>query len=321
MESSHIDLDGPLFVRDTGGDGQPVVLVHGLGGSHADWQRLTESLRGGYRVISVDLPGFGRTRLAGRTSTITANELLLARFLRERLNRPAILVGASMGGTIALAVAARVPHRLAALILVNPWMAAIGTSSVDGERSAAGYRAPTKLKAVLLARRGGGDADSMTRQYFRLCCAEPDRVPRDVAGAVHAAMADQLTAEDPDLGFRQAAESLVTVLGDVERYRSMAYHLRVPTLLAHGTADRLVPQAVFEALHRVRPDWRRLPLPGVGHAPHLEEPRWLAHLIGGWLDALPSVGGAAITTVPTHRETAEGSGDADAALVASGAGR
>lgn len=320
MESSHIDLDGPLFVRDTGGDGQPVVLVHGLGGSHADWHRLTESLRGRYRVLSVDLPGFGRSRLAGRTSSVIANELLLARLLRERLDRPAILIGASMGGTISLAVAARVPHRLAALILVNPWLATVATP-VGGERAAAGYRVPSKLKAVLLARRGGTDADSMTRQYFRLCCAEPDRVPRDVAEAVHAAMAEQLTADDPDLGFRQAAESLVDVIGDVERYRDLAYQLRVPTLLAHGTVDRLVPQAVFEALHRVRPDWRRLPLPGVGHAPHMEEPRWLAHLIGGWLDALPSVGGAAVPALPTHSLAAQDSGEPDGALVASGAGR
>ncbi len=225
-----------------------------------------------------------------------ANEALLARFLGEYLNAPAILVGASMGGTIALGVAARVPHRLSALVLVNPWLATFDPPASGDRAAAAAYRVPSKLKAVLLARRDSTDPESMTRQYFRLSCAEPDRVPREVATAVHAAMTAQLAAEEPNLGFRQAAESLVAAIGEPERYRALATEVRVPTLLAHGTADRLVPQAAFQSLHRVRPDWRRLSLPGVGHAPHLEEPGWLAHLIDSWLlDAAPN------TVRPAHQ--------------------
>ena len=148
-----LDLDGPVFVQDSGGTGRPVVLVHGLGGSHADWQRLAATLRGRYRVLTVDLPGFGRTPLAGRQSTVDANALLLTRLLRERLDQPAVLAGASMGGTIALAVAARVPHRLSALVLVNPWLGTVTAPPPDGsERAAAGYE---KIYNRLLAERDG----------------------------------------------------------------------------------------------------------------------------------------------------------------------
>ncbi|HWB37665.1 MAG TPA: alpha/beta hydrolase, partial [Rugosimonospora sp.] len=278
------DAAAPVFVQDSGGDGPPVVLVHGLGGSGADWHRLGVTLSQRYRVVSVDLPGFGRSRLGPRSSTVPANEALLARFLGRYLDRPAVLVGASMGGTISLAVAAREPHRVAGLVLVNPWLARLTDTGVAGDRPAAAYRVPAKLKAVLLARRATGDPSDMARQYFRLCCAEPGRVPRDVAEAVVAAMTEQSRADDRDQGFRQAAESLVTVIGETGRYRALVRAVRVPTLVAHGTADRLVPQDTFLALQRIRPDWRHRPLPGAGHAPHLEEPGWLAHLIDTWLD-------------------------------------
>ena len=166
MESSYTDMDGPLFVHDSGGTGRPVVLLHGLGGSQADWWRVAATLRADHRVIGIDLPGFGRSRLAGRVSSVDANEQLVYRFLRERLDRPAVLVGTSMSGAIALGVAARMGHRLGGLVLVNPWLP-------DVEASGAKAVWAAKLKAVLLGRRGDADAETRTRQFFRLCCAEP----------------------------------------------------------------------------------------------------------------------------------------------------
>src|SRR5438132_975051 len=83
-----------------------MVLVHGLGGSHANWLAVGAGLAAHARVLAPDLPGFGRTPLAGRSARVRANVELLDRLLDAVDGRPAVLVGNSMGGLIAMVEAA-----------------------------------------------------------------------------------------------------------------------------------------------------------------------------------------------------------------------
>lgn len=122
MRSWLVDIDGPVHVADFGGTGPTVILLHGLGGSHANWLAVGARLTRLGRVLCPDLPGFGRTRLAGRTSSLESNERLVDRLLDLMGRPPAILVGNSMGATIALRLAAARPLRIAALALMAPWV-------------------------------------------------------------------------------------------------------------------------------------------------------------------------------------------------------
>src|SRR5204863_477650 len=70
MLSRTLDLDGPVHVADFGGAGPTMVLVHGLGGSHANWLAVGPALAAHARVLAPDLPGFGRTPLAGRSAHV-----------------------------------------------------------------------------------------------------------------------------------------------------------------------------------------------------------------------------------------------------------
>ncbi|MFY9588857.1 MAG: alpha/beta fold hydrolase, partial [Actinomycetota bacterium] len=83
MESRWIELDGPVHYAawDGPSEGPTFVLVHGLGGSHANWMSVGPALAERGRVLAVDLAGFGRTPPAGRRSTIGANRRLLHRFI------------------------------------------------------------------------------------------------------------------------------------------------------------------------------------------------------------------------------------------------
>src|SRR5262245_37901786 len=123
MQSRTLELDGPVHYIDHGGPhgecGSRMVLVHGLGGSHVNWAGVGHLLARTHRVVAVDLPGFGRTPLAGRTSAVDANADLLARFVRALGDEPATLVGNSMGGMLAMICAARHPSVVRALVLVN----------------------------------------------------------------------------------------------------------------------------------------------------------------------------------------------------------
>src|SRR2546430_1919938 len=118
MRSRTIDLDGPVHYADFGGTGPTLVLVHGLGGSHVNWLAVAPALARGARVLALDLAGFGRTPLGERSADVHANRVLLDRFLDAVAAAPAILIGNSMGGLLAMLEAARAPERVAGLVLV-----------------------------------------------------------------------------------------------------------------------------------------------------------------------------------------------------------
>src|ERR1700712_3574453 len=104
--SVHVaDLDGAVHwvdFGDPGTDRPPIVLVHGLGGSHLNWVSAAPELAKHTRVVAIDLLGFGLTPTAGRSGTVQANTAMLGWFLREVVGSPAVLVGNSMGGMISL---------------------------------------------------------------------------------------------------------------------------------------------------------------------------------------------------------------------------
>src|SRR5690348_12888685 len=115
MKSHTITIaGGPVHYVDYGGEGTPVVLVHGLGGSHLNWMCVGRELAAappGYRVVAPDLVGFGRTPLAGRSSSIEAQVELLAAFIEKVAGGPCVLAGNSMGGLISVLTAEAHPEK------------------------------------------------------------------------------------------------------------------------------------------------------------------------------------------------------------------
>lgn len=117
-----IDIDGaPIHYLDQG-QGLTIVMIHGLGGqmqnfSHSLLARLTSE----FRVILVDRPGSGySTRSRGSSARLSVQADTVAKFLRAlNLDRP-LLIGHSLGGAVALALALDHPDRVAALGLIAP---------------------------------------------------------------------------------------------------------------------------------------------------------------------------------------------------------
>ena len=126
VESTLLDIDGPIYVADFGGDGPVMLLVHGLGGSHLNWMSVAPRFADRHRVYALDLPGFGRSPLAGRRSTIAANVDLLTRAITRLSRDRIVLMGNSMGGLLSIGAAARHPSLVDALVLVDPAVPAPG---------------------------------------------------------------------------------------------------------------------------------------------------------------------------------------------------
>ena len=106
-----VDLPPYSLVETRTGSGTPIVLLHGLSGSSRWWSRNIDALSRNHTVATVDLGRFGRQQL----SEITA---LVARWL-ETFGEPVHLFGHSMGGLIAIGVAAERPELVRSLMLIS----------------------------------------------------------------------------------------------------------------------------------------------------------------------------------------------------------
>lgn len=285
--SSWADLDGPVHYVDYGGpeEGPLMVCVHGLGGSLVNWAALAPDLSKTCRVLALDLAGFGRTRSHGRSTSVKANQQLLHRFITEVCAAPAILVGNSMGGLIAVLQTAAHPETVAGLVLIDPALP-VGLSSRPDPLVAAMfglYAVPAVGRSVVARRRSSRSAEELAMAVLRLCCADSSRVPPLVVEQHLELARERHDYPDVDAELIVAARSLVWVLARRRLHSSMLNNISVPVLLLHGDRDRLVPIASARVAAAANPTWRFEVARGVGHVPQLEVPDWTLSQILDWL--------------------------------------
>jgi len=282
-----VDLGGPVHYVDFGGPatGPAVVLVHGLGGSHLNWDLFAPLLTGHARVWALDLPGFGRSEPGERTASVSANAATLQRFLAEVVGEPAVLIGNSMGGMLSILATGERPEAVTGLVLLDP--------AVPGPRRAVDplvalmfliYAVPFLGERFLRVRRTRSTDVARVREMLVLCGIDPDDVPPEVIDRSVTLLEEREDVEGMDRAFLVAARSLLRLLVDPRRYRTAMASIEVPVLLVHGDRDRLVPVAAARDIARRHPAWRYLELPDVGHVPQLQVPERLAADVLGWLD-------------------------------------
>jgi len=310
VQSRTVDLEGPVHFVDFGGPGDqghrspkgqspaviggenrpcPVILcIHGLGGSYVNWVAVGPALARRARVLAIDLPGFGRTPLSGRRTGVRANRGLLDRFIAEVIGEPPILMGNSMGGTIAILEAACEPARVAGLILVCPSVPKPFGLSVDREvaKYIAAYAIPGMSQRVLRRRRQRLGPEGMLLHSLSVACVDPGRIPRKALSLMVDFAYERSRMPWADVAYLEAARSLVALHTRGKRhFMQMVQHVEAPTLFMQGAADRLAMLDAAEQVARSRPDWAFAVLDDVGHLPMLEDPRQLVTTIDTWLGA------------------------------------
>jgi pimeloyl-ACP methyl ester carboxylesterase len=115
-----IEVDGVILHYLDRGAGPALVLVHGLGGNLRNFHRLIEALSPTCRVIAVDRPESGYSKVRwGEHPKLRSQARIIARFIEKlELDRP-VVVGHSLGGTLALALALDHPQRVRRLVLIS----------------------------------------------------------------------------------------------------------------------------------------------------------------------------------------------------------
>lgn len=251
------------------GDGDPVVLLHGIGRSHADWTEQHELLRDRYRVYSVDLAGYGGSDpLPGKYSLPA-----LATFTEDFLDavgitEPVHLVGNSLGGAVAMRLSVQAPERVRTLTLVN----------------SAGFGKEVTIALRILAVRGLGKVLLRpTRQgarrveralFFDSRFVTDDRVDYAwrIATRPHGAKV-----------MLETARSLGTFRGVRQAWRdellSVVAARRVPTLVVWGDRDLILPHTHLEAARALLPYARVHLFADTGHMPQIERAEEFSELL------------------------------------------
>jgi pimeloyl-ACP methyl ester carboxylesterase len=310
-----VRLDGTVtYVRHTpatGPDAEPALYVHGLGGSSQNWTDLAGLLADRLDGQAIDLPGFGRSE-PGRRYTIPAFADRVVRWIEHSDRGPVHLFGNSLGGAVAVRVAALRPDLVRTLTLVSPAL-----PFLDFRRSLQGRMLPLlaiprgeRLAAWRLAQLA---PEVMAQQVMEACIADLTRICDQRRQEAIEEIRIRYQAAHYAAAYVRTFRGLVTSFlrsylpGPNSLWR-MAAGLRVPTLVVGGREDRLVDVRVAPQAARVIPDSRLLMLDGVGHVAQLEVPRTVARAVLALLaetrDGTPPTGSAPAAAVSGTEDSA-----------------
>ncbi|MFF3854501.1 alpha/beta fold hydrolase [Micromonospora sp. NPDC002575] len=254
------------------GDGPPVVLLHGIGRTLADFAELHERLAPDHRVISVDLAGHGGSAPLDEPHTLPA----LARATADCLDAlgvpgPAHLLGNSLGGAVAMRLAVDDPARAASLVLVG----------------SAGFGREVTVALRLLAVRPLG------RLLLRPSRAVTRRVERALFHDRRHVTAARLAAAMTAARRPHAARVMRELVGSLGTWRGVAApwrqelldavaRLDLPVLVVWGDRDLILPAAHLDAARARLPRARTHLFADTGHLPQVERAEEFHRLVTGF---------------------------------------
>jgi pimeloyl-ACP methyl ester carboxylesterase len=289
VHSGFINLGALRVHHMHGGHGSAVLFIHGLGSSgYMEWRRNLEPAALRHRVFSPDLPGFGRTEKPRVRYSVPYFARFVTRYMQDRGLRSASLVGASLGGRVALEVALEQPRLVRKLVLVNTLgfgrpkvrmtqmayglvtVPRVGETAMRFARNALGWASPKVIRRVV-GRFAGASSD--------LEKTLDDGYLADLR---------EMYAED---GFHSAYLSTIRSLvqpralfGGHHDVTRRLNELEIPVQLVWGADDPLFPVAHAErALAMIRRS-KLAVIAGAGHTPQAEKPEEFNRVLHEFLD-------------------------------------
>lgn len=258
-------VTGGLSLRSVrSGSGTPVILLHGFGESLLTWRGLFDLLAAHADVIALDLPGFGLSTKppTGYGVEQLANTVLAASSAMGVDSF--VLVGHSLGGAVAAAVALEAPGRVIALVLVDP--AGVGTPEMLPDSGSLGMSAARAAVAEYEAQR------------TRFAMAhDPGWLAEDSADLAY------LPAQDPR--YRAALTAVLREFDFGFLTADRAARLSVPTLIIWGAFDAVLPLAHGRWLAERVPGARLVVIDRAWHRPQVERPAETADTVLAFLNA------------------------------------
>ncbi|MCF6389693.1 alpha/beta hydrolase [Mycobacterium sp. MBM] len=251
--------DRNLFVTDAG-EGDPVVMLHGLGGTSSMYQPQAAALVETNRVVRIDLAGSGRSPHDGPLSIESWADDIVSVLGALGIDH-AVFVAHSLGTLVAVDIARRYPSLVTSLVALGPVRAQ-----------------PSKVKEATRARaqtvRQLG-MESIVDGVLSVALSDAARRDKPVVAAF---IRESLLAQPP-LGYSASCEALAAV--EDPRWTAVA----VPTWLVNGTDDKLAAPQLVDAIQADVPHASRVEVPGAGHWLSVEEPELVTDIVRKALSA------------------------------------
>jgi pimeloyl-ACP methyl ester carboxylesterase len=269
---AHIELDAPA----------PMLFVHGLGGESLDWIDVALQLKDLVDCMGLDLPGFahsalpldGDLSLDGMAGTVAE--------VARAMTRPVHLVANSLGGTIAVRVAAEHPELVASLTLVAPALPDLHPrlGSVQLLIGLTPLLGPAIVRTII-----NSDPEWMAKRIYALCYGDPKAVPARRHERELATLRQRAGLDYSPRVYREALRATVMSYVDrgPRRMWQQARAVGVPTLVISGGRDRLVKERVIARARRTFQDAEMVRFAAAGHLAHLEDPDATAAAIRAFL--------------------------------------
>lgn len=264
VAEDRLDLAGVSTWLVRGGDGPPVVLLHGQGGFAAMWAGVIRHLAGSHRVVAPDLPGLGRSEVPGGALDAARVTAWLGELVAKTCDGPPVLVGHSLGGGIAARFAVEHSDRLRRLVLVD-------SSSLGRFRPALGA---VKALVRFSRRPDAASLDGFMSQVF----VDPARC-RSGLGDRWPAFRDSLIEGASRPSVSAANRRLLRTIGARRIPPRELQRISVPVALIWGRDDRVNR---FRIAERVAAElgWPLLPIEDCGHIPQGERPDAFLRALG-----------------------------------------
>ena len=255
--SQYLSLDGAeLHYRDEG-QGTPIILLHGTAASLNTWDGWTRELSKNYRVLRLDLPGFGLTGPnATNTYSIDYYSNMLLHFMDSLNIDKAHIGGSSLGGQIAYDFAASHPERIQKLILVSP----TGVTGANDKSITLPFRmAQTPLLKHSLR--------YMTPRFI------VEKSLKEVYGDDNRLLPETVSMSH-DLLLREGnREAFIARMNTVDQDNLHKLpQVQAPTLILWGEADAWVPVKDAKHFQKAISGAQLRLYPGAGHIPMEEQP-------------------------------------------------
>lgn len=250
--------DGISYLSRAPKRGLPFACVHGFGGDKETWLLMSALVPRARGTFLIDLPGHGASAdVREDQASIRHHAEAVLRVLDHAGIDRAIVCGNSMGGGVALRLAASFPDRVAGLVLV----ASIGRDIHEG-----GARAWVDGENPLIPR------EEDVEKFMQIALERPPPVGRAVIR--HVIMERARRADILHKLFR----GFVLADGDAGVPRNVGM-IDCPALVIHGEQDRIISKRTAEDLVLALPRGELVVMRGVGHAPQLEAPRHTARIV------------------------------------------
>ena len=260
------------------GEGDPVLLIHGFGASSYSWRYIVEPLAKQYRVITIDLKGFGESpKPRDDAYSVYEQARLIRNFILENDLKNLHIIGHSYGGGVALAaslyLAASHSGLQSSLVLMDsiaypqelPDFIKILATPVLG--SLVIYAIPNAIQVK----------DLLQKVYFNDALIPQDAIDH---------YADNLNKPNAKYAVLTTARQMLPT--DLQQFSDNYASLTIPTLIIWSQEDEIIPLAIGKRLHENLPNSKLIVVSDVGHAPQEEKPAMVLPYLQQFLEAQAS---------------------------------